>query len=204
MQCPRAVRGNSLNEGHMNEEKLVFVQTHRPSRRQMIAGAAATIGGVALAGSRVWGAADPEISHTSEAIHQEPVFTASPRRVYEALTDASQFDKVVQLSGAMKSGMISGETHTKIGGEAGGAFSLFAGVIAGRQIELVPNVRIVQAWRAADWDPGVYSIAKFDLKEEGSGTRVVFDHTGFPVGQAEHLAQGWKVNYWEPLAKVLA
>ena len=204
MQCPRAVRGNSLNEGHMNEEKLVFVQTHRPSRRQMIAGAAATIGGVALGAGIVRGAAGPEISRTAEAIHQEPVFTASPKRVYEALTDASQFDKVVQLSGAMKSGMISGETHTKIGGEAGGAFSLFAGVIAGRQIELVPNVRIVQAWRAADWKPGAYSIVKFELAEEGAGTRIVFDHTGFPAGEAEHLAQGWKVNYWEPLAKVLA
>ncbi|HEV2342020.1 MAG TPA: SRPBCC domain-containing protein [Candidatus Acidoferrales bacterium] len=188
----------------MNEERLVFVQTHRPSRRQMIAGAAATIGGVALAGSRVWGAADPEISHTAEAIHQEPVFKASPKRVYETLMDAKEFDKVVRLSGAMQSGMITGDTHTEINAVAGGAFSLFTGVIVGRQIELVPNVRIVEAWRAADWKPGAYSIVKFELAEEGAGTRIVFDHTGFPAGEAEHLAEGWKVNYWEPLAKVLA
>jgi Activator of Hsp90 ATPase homolog 1-like protein len=35
-------------------------------------------------------------------------------------------------------------------------------------------------------------IAKFELVEQGSGTRVVFDHTGFPKGQTDHLAAGWK------------
>ena len=73
----------------------------------------------------------------------------------------------------------------------------------GRHVELVPNERIVQAWRVVTWDPGVYSIAKFELKEQGSETRLVFDHTGFPNGKAEHLADGWKQNYWEPLRKYL-
>jgi activator of HSP90 ATPase len=188
----------------MRKEEKMLMQAIGLSRRQVITGAAAAIGGLALAGRRVWGATEPEISHSAEAIHQEPTFKASPKRVYEALTDAKEFDKVVRLSGAMQSGMVSGDPKTEIAATAGGVFSLFAGVILGRQIELVPNQRIVQAWRAADWDPGVYSIAKFELKEESAGTRIVFDHIGFPVGQADHLAQGWKVNYWEPLGKVLA
>jgi predicted TIM-barrel fold metal-dependent hydrolase len=41
------------------------------------------------------------------------------------------------------------------------------------------------------------------LIEQQSGTRIVFDHTGFPKGQAQHLAEGWKANYWEPLEKYL-
>ena len=93
---------------------------------------------------------------------------------------------------------IEGDRH------AGGAFLLFGGYITGRQIELVPNERVVQAWRAGGWDPAHYSIAKFELVEQGSGTKIVFDHTGFPNGQAEHLAEGWKGNYWEPLEKFLA
>jgi activator of HSP90 ATPase len=93
---------------------------------------------------------------------------------------------------------------TEIGREAGGGFSLFGGYVTGRQIELVPNERIVQAWRAGSWDPGIYSIAKFDLVEQGSGTKIIFHHTGFPEGQAGHLAAGWKGNYWEPLQKFLA
>ena len=68
----------------------------------------------------------------------------------------------------------------------------------------MPNERIVQVWRAGSWDPGSYSIARFVLVESGGGTKIVFDHTGFPKGQAEHLAEGWRTNYWEPLTKVLA
>jgi activator of HSP90 ATPase len=68
----------------------------------------------------------------------------------------------------------------------------------------VSNERIVQAWRAGSWSPGIYSIARFELTEQGTGTKIVFDHTGFPQGTAEHLAEGWKVNYWEPLEKYLA
>jgi len=78
------------------------------------------------------------------------------------------------------------------------------GKLTGLQIELVPNERIVQVWRAGGWDPGEYSIAKFQLVEQGSGTKLAFDHTGFPKGAGEHLAAGWRMNYWEPLEKFLA
>ena len=144
------------------------------------------------------------ISHTSEAIHQEVVFKASRKRVYEALTETSQFNKVVLLSDAMKSGVAPGMRPTEISREVGGAFSLFGGYVTGRHLELVPNERIVQAWRAGSWNEGDYSIAKFQLVEQGAGTKMVFDHGGFPKGQAEHLTAGWKMNYWEPLEKFLA
>jgi uncharacterized protein YndB with AHSA1/START domain len=169
----------------------------------LIAGVTITLGGLALSSARAWAVAEEEISHTAEAIHQEPVFKASRKRVYEALTDAKQFDRVVQLSAAMKDGMAPGAKATEIGREAGGTFSLFGGYVTGRQIELVPNERIVQVWRAGSWAPGAYSLARFDLVEQGSGSKIVFDHTGFPKGTAEHLAAGWKMNYWEPLEKFL-
>jgi uncharacterized protein YndB with AHSA1/START domain len=149
-------------------------------------------------------AASEEISHTAEAIHQETIFKATRKRVYQALTDAAQFDKVIQLSAAMKSGMPPGAAPTAISREVGGAFSLFGGYIVGRHIELVPNERIVQAWRTGEWKPGVYSVARFELIEQSSATKLVFDHTGFPEGAAQHLAEGWKMNYWEPLEKFLA
>jgi activator of HSP90 ATPase len=145
-------------------------------------------------------AASDEVSHSAEAIHQEVIFKAVPKRVYEALTDQKQFAKVVQLSAA---GMSLGNAPTEISAEAGGAFSLFGGYITGRQIELVPNQRLVQAWRVGSWGPGVFSIAKFELSAQDSGTKLVFDHTGFPQGQGQHLAEGWESNYWEPLGKYL-
>jgi activator of HSP90 ATPase len=131
------------------------------------------------------------ISHSAEAIHQEVVIKANRKRVYEVLTDTEQFRK---LSGGM---------DTKISREPGGTFSLFGGVITGRHIELVPGERIVQAWRS-EWAPGDYSIARFVLKEQGSDTKIVFDHTGFPPGKAEHLASGWKAHYWDGLAQYFA
>ncbi len=175
-----------------------------PTRRQLIAGAAIAFGGLALGSTEAWAGTEEEISHTAESIHQEPVFKASRKRVYEALTNAKQFQKVVLLSAAMKSGMVPPGKPAEISTESGGTFSLFGGYIFGRNIELVPNERIVQAWRTAEWDPGAYSIAKFELAEQGEGTKITFGHTGFPKGQGEHLAAGWKVNYWEPLEKFLA
>lgn len=143
-------------------------------------------------------AADQEISHTAESIHQEVVFQASRQRVYAALTDPKQFTKVVSFSTVTKA------APAEISGAVGGPFTCFGGHIIGRQVELVPHQRIVQAWRVVTWDPGVYSIARFELKEQGPATRLVFDHTGFPLGKAEHLAEGWKANYWEPMRTYLA
>ena len=188
----------------MSDMRFLAVRENGPTRRQAIAGVAAIFGGLAVGTGKVWAGAGEEISHTCAAIHQEVVFKASRKRVYEALTETKQFDKVVQLSAAMKGGMPPGAPPTEIGREAGGAFALFGGYVTGRQIELVPNERIVQAWRPASWKPGIYSIVKFELVEQGAGTRLVLDHTGFPDGTAEHLAGGWKENYWEPLEKYLA
>ena len=99
--------------------------------------------------------------------------------------------------------MRTGSAPTQISQDLGGTFSLFGGHIIGRHLELVPNQRIVQGWRVVTWDPGVYSIARFELNPQGSGTKLVFDHTGFPVGLAKHLADGWKEHYWEPMQKYL-
>src|SRR5208337_4375449 len=173
------------------------------TRRQAIAGVAMAIGGLALGLPKTAAATEEEISRTAEAIHQEPVFKASRKRVYEALTDAKQFDKVIQLSGVMQS-MHLPDKPAEISREAGGAFTLFGGYITGRHVELVPSERIVQAWRTGGWPPGIFSIAKFELVEQGSRTKIVFDHTGFPKGEAEVLASGWKAHYWEPLEKLLA
>lgn len=185
-------------------DDCAVVGTASHARRRAMLGLAAAGGGLALGSVKAWAETEAEISHHEEAIHQEVVLKARRMRVYGALTDADQFDKVAQRSAAMRSGMASGKAPTQIDRTPGGAFLLFDGHILGRNVELVPNERIVQAWRVANWDPGVYSIARFELVEQGSQTRIVFDHTGFPRGQAEHLAAGWRANYWEPLASFLA
>jgi activator of HSP90 ATPase len=127
----------------------------------------------------------------TRAIHQEEDFKATPDRIYEALLDAKQFTA------------FSGGRKAEIDRTVGGTFSIFAGHIVGRNLELVPNRRIVQAWRVLPWPEGIYSIARFELVGRGSGTRIVFEHTGFPPELAEHLESGWNENYWTALQKYL-
>ena len=88
---------------------------------------------------------------------------------------------------------------TTIDPHAGGAFSMFGGLIVARNVELVSNQRIGQAWRPSHWDPGVDSIVRFEF-----GTPVALDHTGFPAGQDHHLKAGWQAHYGRPLRKFLA
>jgi activator of HSP90 ATPase len=152
----------------------------------MIAGTAVGLGSLAIAGAQ-----ETKTIITTRAIHQVEDFKAGPQRVYEALLDAKQFSA------------FSGGRAAEIHREVGGAFSLFAGHIVGRNLELVPNRRIVQAWRAASWPEGIYSIARFELSGQGSGSRATLDHAGFPSELAEHLESGWTENYWTPLRKYL-
>lgn len=171
------------------------------TRRQVIAGltvGAATVGTAGAARNAV-----ESINRSRESILQEVEFKVPPERLYAALTDEKQFQKVVLLSAAMQSGKVKEAPPARIAVAAGGGFSIFGGFVSGRQIELIPNMRIVQAWRPADWPAGVYSIARFDLVGQGAGTLLRFEQIGFPQGQAEHLAQGWRLNYWEPLEKSL-
>ena len=130
----------------------------------------------------------------SDAIHKDVDFKASPQQVYKALLDSKQF---TAFSGAA----------AEIQGEAGGEFSCFDGFISGRNIELAPNRRIVQAWRVKIWPEGFYSIVTFELQAQGSGTRLM-EHKGFPDEMRAHLNGeapdgGWNKQYLDPLKKYL-
>jgi activator of HSP90 ATPase len=127
----------------------------------------------------------------SASIHQEVTFNARAARIYDALTDARQFAAV------------TGGAPAEIDAEPGGAFSCFGGMIVGRNVELVPGKRLVQAWRVGNWPEGVFSVVRFELRDEGTQTRLVFDQHGFPAEQQSHLEGGWHKMYWEPLRRYL-
>jgi len=127
----------------------------------------------------------------STSVHQEVTFAASPERIYRAYTDS------------LEHAAFTANGAAEIGSEEGVAFSCHGGAILGRQIELVPNRRIVQAWRVADWGPGVYSLVRIEFVPDAGGTKVVLDHTGLPEGHSEHIASGWHARYWDPLRKYL-
>jgi len=124
-------------------------------------------------------------------IKQEITVNAPASAVYALLTQSERFAEM------------SGGAPTTIDPTAGGAFSCFGGMIHGRNIECIPDERLVQAWRAKTWDSGVYSVVRLELEPHGTGTLIRLTHAAFPSGQAQHLSQGWHANYWEPLRKAL-
>jgi activator of HSP90 ATPase len=183
----------------MFENRNPSVFAISPTRRQMIARAAIAVGGL-VTGLGAWGKTRQQTmketpgtaaNQTRTSLHLDFNLKASPQRVYEALLDSKQF--------AAFSGL-----PAEIDPKAGGAFSMFGGLIVGRNVELVPNQRIVQAWRPTHWNAGIFSIVKFDFNSQGSETVFSVDHKGFPEGEFDHLTDGWKSHYGEPLKKYFA
>jgi activator of HSP90 ATPase len=201
---------NAISQQNSGGMMMTSNRTHatalpnRPARRQLLAGAAITVGALFFGPTESRAAVDDAVSHSAESIHQEIIFKATKKHIYDALTDAKQFEQVVHLSDAMKTRMPANAPPTRISTEPGGTFSTFGGLIVGMQIELVPSERIVQAWRPAYWKPGTYSLVKFALTDTDSGTKLTLDHRGFPDGDGQSLLDGWNKNYWEPLQKFLA
>jgi activator of HSP90 ATPase len=135
-----------------------------------------------------------EDSSKSITIHQEADFKVSPQKLYQALLSSKEFSACTK-----KSFNTFSEESATIDSAVGGSFSLFDGHIIGRILELVPDQRIVEAWRVVDWPAGKYSIVEFELTPRDSGTHLSFDHTGFPEGLKEHLSAGWQQHYWDAL-----
>ncbi len=126
----------------------------------------------------------------TKTIRQTVTFKAGPHDVYEALMDS---DKHSQFTGDKAS----------ISREIGGKFSAFDGYSEGVNLELVPDKKIVQKWRASDWLEGHYSKVTFALEEAGDRTRLTFTQTGVPEEEYEDVSQGWRDYYWEPMKEML-
>jgi uncharacterized protein YndB with AHSA1/START domain len=94
------------------------------------------------------------------SITQQALIAAEPAEVYAVLADADALSALSGMSGVP-------------GPSAGEEFSAFDGNVTGRQIELVPGQRLVQAWRFPQFAPGTYSMVSFTLTAEAGGTRLV-------------------------------
>lgn len=123
-------------------------------------------------------------------LEQSVTIQAPPSVVYRTLVDPREH---ARFSGAA----------AHLTPKPGGPFDHYDGSLSGRVVELVPNERIVLAWRASGWPKGQYSIAQFRLKASGKGTRLEFSQYGVPVSDWDGIVDGWKTYYWEPLKRYL-
>ncbi len=125
----------------------------------------------------------------NKSIKQRISFKASAHDVYEALMDSKQHSK------------FTGGT-AKIGRKVGGKFSVFDGYAVGKNLELIPDKKIVQTWRAADWQEGELSQVSFEILPLKSGCNLKFTHRNLPERHYSAIKQGWNDFYWLPMKKM--
>lgn len=122
-----------------------------------------------------------------KTIKQKVRFKASPAAVYNLLADSTQRTKV------------TGRKAT-IGKKVGDSFTADNGRVSGVNVDLVPGVRIVQAWRRDDFPAGVFSMAAVTLTPTpGGGTELVLTHRGVPKWLIDGTEEDWRQHYWEKI-----
>lgn len=122
-------------------------------------------------------------------ITHEVFFNASPKEVFEALTDSKKHSR---FTGS------PAEIHP----ETGGKFSLYGGSLIGTTLELRQNERIAQSWRANDWPEGHFSRVSYMLSplDGGRRTHLSLIQTGVPPKHLDEINSGWRDYYWAKMA----
>jgi activator of HSP90 ATPase len=128
----------------------------------------------------------------TKAIQQSVTFKSTPAELYAFFMDSGNHTAATGMP-------------AKIDRKVGGKWTAFGGMILGRNLMLVPNKMIVQAWRSKAWkssDPDSVLVVRFE-KAPG-GTRVDLSHIGVPAHDHKGVTNGWKKYYWKPWKKYLA
>ena len=89
----------------------------------------------------------------------------------------------------------------QVSAEVGAEFSAWDGYISGRNLELEPGNRILQAWRTSEFnesDPD--SSLEILFEQQGDATRITLRHSGLPEHGMQY-EQGWVDNYFEPMKR---
>jgi activator of HSP90 ATPase len=83
--------------------------------------------------------------------------------------------------------------------QAGVQFTAFDGMLLGKNLVVVPNRLIVQAWRASHWKKSdLDSILILTFSKAPGGGRIDLVHVGVPQHDHKGVSQGWPKYYWEP------
>src|SRR6516162_7877856 len=112
---------------------------------------------------------------------------ASARDIYNAWLDSLAHSE-----------MTGGQAN--ISSEPGGAFSAWDGYISGRNLELVPGERIVQAWRTTKFaEDHEDSIVTITLEDRDDGALLTLSHSNVPETHLGYEQGGWDTHYFEPM-----
>jgi uncharacterized protein YndB with AHSA1/START domain len=113
-------------------------------------------------------------------------FPTTPEVLYQAWLDSETHS---QMTGATAS----------VSDQIGAEFTAWDGYIKGKNLELQPPVRIVQAWRTSDFQEAEPdSILEITFLAEGDTTRVTVWHSNLPE-HGQQYRSGWVEAYFDPM-----
>jgi len=122
-------------------------------------------------------------------ITQSYTMKASPEQVFQALTDQKMIEGWSGAPATMNS-------------QVGTEFTLFGGNITGKNLEVVPNQKLVQEWTEGSWETPSKVI--FTLTGNGGETTLELHHEGVPEADQEKIIGGWKEFYLGQIQKMFA
>jgi uncharacterized protein YndB with AHSA1/START domain len=115
------------------------------------------------------------------------VIPASAREIYDAWLDSVAHSR-----------MTGGQATTSP--EPGAEFTAWDGYITGRNLELDPGKRIVQAWRTTKFpEDHDDSIITLTFEERDGGTLMTLSHSNVPEEHLGYEQGGWQKSYFEPM-----
>ncbi len=120
----------------------------------------------------------------ADTLRMVVVIPASAERLYRAWLDGREH---AAFTGAAATG--ASKTSAK--------FSAWDGYITGKNLELEPHQRIVQAWRTTEFpEDAPDSRLELAFTPASGGTRITLTHSDIPAGQAERYRLGWEKHYF--------
>jgi activator of HSP90 ATPase len=127
----------------------------------------------------------------TKPIVQSVIFKASPEELFEIYTDPKKHSAATGMKAS-----VSAKIGTK--------FIAFDGMLAGRNLVVIPGRMIVQAWRATHWkDVDLDSILVMNFSKAPGGGRIDLVHVGVPAHDHKGVTNGWPKYYWKPWKKYL-
>ncbi len=122
----------------------------------------------------------------TRAIQQSVVLPAPPEELFRTFLNS-------HMHSAVTGGL------AKIRAKVGGKWSAWGGAISGRNLLIVPDKMIVQAWRSSAFkksEPDSILVLTFS-KAKGGG-RIDLVHVNVPSYDHKGVSEGWPTYYWKP------
>lgn len=125
-------------------------------------------------------------------IKQTVRFSCAPEVLFEMYMDSAKHSEATGM-------------RARINRKPGGAFTAFEGALWGKNLLIIPNRLIVQAWRSTNFnksDPD--SILILEFRKAAGGSEIEMVHVNVPSQDHKGVTKGWPKYYWKPWKAYLA